>query len=309
MIPDPTIPTRFTAISRCYPWVRTGDQTAGDGADTTSSPGVHVAEAASQTCADTVEAMTAATARPVRHIELERAFNFRDLGGYPTADGHMTKWQTLYRADGIHRISEADVARLQPLGLKTVIDLRTPDEIEQHGRFPLEAYAVDYHHLPVLDVVWTPDEIQSFGDSPTFLVDRYREMLVIGEGALGMSLRLLAEIETYPAVFHCAAGKDRTGIVAALVLALVGVPDEVIAEDYALSREGVARMIEWAIENMPEARERMKSAPAAMMGAEPESILALLEHIRAEHGSMEAYVGTLGVDDAHIARLRAALVG
>jgi protein-tyrosine phosphatase len=253
--------------------------------------------------------MTAATARPVRHIELERAFNFRDLGGYPTADGHMTKWQTLYRADGIHRISEADVARLQPLGLKTVIDLRTPDEIEQHGRFPLEAYAVDYHHLPVLDVVWTPDEIQSFGDSPTFLVDRYREMLVIGEGALGMSLRLLAEIETYPAVFHCAAGKDRTGIVAALVLALVGVPDEVIAEDYALSREGVARMIEWAMENMPEARERMKSAPAAMMGAEPESILALLEHIRAEHGSMEAYVGTLGVDDAHIARLRAALVG
>ena len=70
-----------------------------------------------------------------------------------------------------------------------------------------------------------------------------------------------------------------------------------IAEDYALSREGVARMIEWAMENMPEARERMKSAPAAMMGAEPESILALLEHIRAEHGSIEAYVATLGVDD------------
>lgn len=253
--------------------------------------------------------MTAATAHPARHIELERAFNFRDLGGYPTADGRVTKWQTLYRADGIHRISDADVVRLEPLGLKTVIDLRTPDEIEQHGRFPLEAYAVDYHHLPVLDVVWSPDQIQSLGDSPTFLVDRYREMLVIGEAALGMSLRLLAEIETYPAVFHCAAGKDRTGIVAALVLALVRVPDEVIAEDYALSREGVARMIEWVMENVPEARERMNSAPAAMMGAEPESILSLLEHIRADHGSIEAYVATLGVDEAHIARLQAALVG
>ena len=253
--------------------------------------------------------MSTATARPARHIELERAFNFRDLGGYPTADGGTTKWQVLYRADGIHRISDADVLTLQPLGLRTVIDLRTPDEIEQHGRFPLEAYDVDYHHHPVLDVVWSPEQIESLGDSPTFLVDRYREMLVTGEGALGRSLRLLAENDTYPAVFHCAAGKDRTGIVAALVLALVGAADEVIAEDYALSREGVARMIEWVKENMPEARERMSKAPSSMMEAEPESILALLDHIRAEHGSIEQYVGTLGVDRDHIERLRVALVG
>ena len=71
--------------------------------------------------------MSTATARPVRHIELERAFNFRDLGGYPTSDGRTTKWHTLYRADGIHRVSEADVLTLQPLGLRTVIDLRTPE--------------------------------------------------------------------------------------------------------------------------------------------------------------------------------------
>ncbi len=252
--------------------------------------------------------MSRATASPARHIVLERAFNFRDLGGYPTVDGGTTNWQTLYRADGIHRISEADVARLQPLALKTVIDLRTPDEIEQHGRFPLESYDVDYRHHPVLDVVWTPEVIEMHADSPTFLIDRYREMLVTGEGALGGSLRLLADIDAYPAVFHCAAGKDRTGILAALVLALVGVPDEVIAEDYALSSEGVARMIEWVMENIPEARERMSKAPTSMMESEPESILALLDHIRSEHRTVERYVGTLGVDADHIARLRIALV-
>ena len=92
------------------------------------------------------------------------------------------------------------------------------------------------------------------------------------------------------------------------MLALVGVPDEVIAEDYALSREGVARMIEWVIENMPEARERMSKAPSSMMDAEPESILALLEHIRADHRTVEQYVATLGVDRGHIERLRIALV-
>jgi len=251
--------------------------------------------------------MSTATAHPSRHIELERAFNFRDLGGYPTAGGGTTLWHRLYRADGIHRISEADVVRLEPLGLRTVIDLRTPDELEQHGRVPIDD--VDYHHHPVMDVVWSIDVLESQADSPTFLVDRYVEMLVTGEEALGRSLRLLAEQDTYPAVFHCAAGKDRTGIVAALVLALLQVPDDVIAEDYALSREGVARMIEWVKDNMPEARERMSKAPSAMMSSEPESILALLDHIRAEHQSIERYVATLGVDAAHIAGLRASLVG
>ena len=245
------------------------------------------------------------TARP-RRIALERAFNFRDLGGYPVVDGRTVRWGRLYRADGIHRISEADVSRLQPLGLRTVIDLRTPDELEQHGRVPIDE--VEYHHHPVMDVVWSIELLESQADSPTFLADRYVEMLVTGEEALGRSLRLLAESDTYPAVFHCAAGKDRTGILAALVLALLRVPDEVIAEDYALSREGVARMIEWVKDNMPEARDRMSKAPSSMMDAEPESILALLEHIRVEHQSVERYVATLGVDADHIASLRAALV-
>ena len=249
-------------------------------------------------------------AEPTRHIELERVFNFRDLGGYPTRDGRTTKWQTLFRADGIHRLSEADVDTLRPLGLRTIIDLRTPDEIEEHGRFPLDAYAASasYHHQPVLDVIWTPEQIESFAESPTFLVDRYREMLVIGDRALGESLRLFGAGETYPAVFHCAAGKDRTGILAALVLGLLGVPDEEIAEDYALSRDGMVRMIEWVKENVPEARERLSAAPTALMSAEPDTILALLDHIRAEQGSLEGYVLTLGVEADHIAGMQAALL-
>ncbi len=252
--------------------------------------------------------METSTTEPTRHIELERVFNFRDLGGYPTRDGRTTKWQTLFRADGIHRLSEADVDTLRPLGLRTIIDLRTPDEIEEHGRFPLDSYAATYHHQPVLDVIWTPEQIERFGESPTFLVDRYREMLVIGDRALGESLRLFGAGETYPAVFHCAAGKDRTGILAALVLGLLGVPDDVIAEDYALSRDGMARMIEWMKESFPEARERLAAGPSPLASAEPETILALLDHIRAEQGSLEEFVRTLGVEADHIAGMRAALV-
>lgn len=253
--------------------------------------------------------MSTHTTEPTRHIELEHVFNFRDLGGYPTRDGRTTKWHTLFRADGIHRLSEADVATLRPLGLRTIIDLRTPNEIEEHGRFPIDAYAATYHHQPVLDVIWTPEQMETFGESPTFLVDRYREMLVIGDRALGESLRLFGTEDTYPAVFHCAAGKDRTGILAALVLGLLGVPDDVIAEDYALSRAGMARMIEWVKANFPEARERLENAPSPLSSAEPETILALLDHIRTEHGSLADYVRTLGVESEHVAGMQSALLG
>ena len=184
-----------------------------------------------------------------------------------------------------------------------------PDEIEEHGRFPLDAYAASasYHHQPVLDVIWTPEQIEHFGESPTFLVDRYREMLVIGDRALGESLRLFGAAATYPAVFHSAAGKDRTGILAALVLGLLGVPDEVIAEDYALGRDGMVRMIEWVKENFPEVRERLAGG-RPVGDQEPETILALLEHIRAEQVSLEGYVLTLGVEADHIAGMQAALL-
>ena len=250
------------------------------------------------------------TAEPTRHIELERVFNFRDLGGYPTRDGRTTKWQTLFRADGIHRLSEADVDTLRPLGLRTIIDLRTPDEIEEHGRFPLDAYAASasYHHQPVLDVIWTPEQIERFGESPTFLVDRYREMLVIGDRALGESLRLFGAAETYPAVFHCAAGKDRTGILAALVLGLLGVPDEVIAEDYALSRDGMVRMIEWVKENFPRLVSGWPAAGARWRAPNPRRSSLCSNTSAPEQGSLEGYVLTLGVEADHIAGMQAALL-
>ena len=255
MIPEPTMPTRLMAIDRGYRPVASGGQTAADGESpgsrlpagthhrkfTSPRPGGHIAPIPSNTCPPRPPAPNG-RAHPATS-SWNGSSTSATSADIPPATAAPTKWQTLFRADGIHRLSEADVDTLRPLGLRTIIDLRTPDEIEEHGRFPLDAYAASasYHHQPVLDVIWTPEQIERFGESPTFLVDRYREMLVIGDRALGESLRLFGAGETYPAVFHCAAGKDRTGILAALVLGLLGVPDEVIAEDYALSRDGMVR--------------------------------------------------------------------
>ena len=96
---------------------------------------------------------------PRRLIALDGVHNFRDLGGYPTADGRTTRWGRLYRADGLFRLTTDDVEALRPLGLRTVVDLRTHEELELRGRFPVEAHPVAFHHIPVLDTTWArPDE-------------------------------------------------------------------------------------------------------------------------------------------------------
>ena len=90
---------------------------------------------------------------PSRTLEFEGCVNFRDLGGYRTTDGRMVAWRTLFRADGLNKLTDADLAQLTDLGLATVIDLRTLDEAEQRGSFPVDRVAVTYVGLPLTDVL------------------------------------------------------------------------------------------------------------------------------------------------------------
>ncbi len=240
-----------------------------------------------------------------RLVELEGVQNFRDLGGYPTIDGSTTKWRTLYRADGLYRLTSADLEALRPLGLATVIDLRTPNELVERGRFPLEEHPAAFHHLPVIDAVWdTRDEVVNGPDAAEVMLHLYLDMFRQGERELVRLLTILGDAATYPAVFHCAAGKDRTGIATAVILGVLGVPDEVIAEDYALSSAAMDRMDAWFRVNRPEMIDRMAQFPPAFRVADPRTMVALLHLVEREHGSMEGYVRSIGVDSAVVARLR-----
>lgn len=246
-----------------------------------------------------------------RLIPLEAVHNFRDLGGYPAADGRTTVWRTLYRADGLHRLDGADLDVVRALGIRTVIDLRTVGELEERGRFPVHAHPVDFHHLPIIDVVWGPDEAPGTDhdhEIVEFMAGKYLEMFEMGEAHLAAALRVLAGPDALPAVFHCAAGKDRTGILAAVVLALLGVPDDVIAHDYALSREAMDRMIAWFRAQHPELAANVAETPAAFLAAHPATMLGVLGLVRHEHGSMENYVRSIGVGDDVIGTLRERLL-
>lgn len=167
-----------------------------------------------------------------RHVVCDGAFNVRDLGGYPTADGSRTKLGTVYRADGLHRASADDVQRLGELGWRTVLDLRTLSELE-HGEF--RCPGTEVVHLPVLKETWDIAGVDHDTDPVEYLVDRYLEMLDQGAVAFASAFDILAAPGRRPVVFHCSAGKDRAGVLAALLLAAVGVADKIIAADYALS--------------------------------------------------------------------------
>jgi protein-tyrosine phosphatase len=229
---------------------------------------------------------------PRRLIALEGCFNFRDLGGYVGAGGRTVRWRRLFRADGLSRLSAPDLARLAELGLRTVIDLRTADEITKRGRIDPAHPDLAYHHLPMIDVLPPEVELPRWSD-PLFVAGQYRDMLRSGATTMRQALELLADGATYPAAFHCMAGKDRTGILSALVLELLGVADEEIVADYALSGEAMQRMLAWL--------------RVAMVAAEPASMATFLEVFRREHRSVEDYVASIGLGGIG-ARLHALLL-
>jgi len=244
---------------------------------------------------------------PDRQLPFEGAFNFRDLGGYPTVDGRSVRWRTLYRADAVHRLPDAELDVLAERGLRTIVDLRTASEIE-HGHLHDEHRGLLHVHLDVLGATWQPDELPDDADAAQVLGDLYIAMLTIGAGALRDALIVLSEPTRLPAVFHCAAGKDRTGVLAAMVLSLLGVDDEVIVADYAISGTNMDRLVDRLRRDRPEALTTMNEQPSAYLAAPPAAMERFLAHVRTEFGSVPEWVRANGVTQASIDALRANLL-
>jgi protein-tyrosine phosphatase len=247
---------------------------------------------------------------PDRLIQMDQVHNFRDLGGYPTASGATTKWRTLFRADGLHRLRGAgDIEIVQAFGLKSVIDLRTKREQQEQGIFPLDDIEVDFHHVSIVDATWSDSqETPQIDDPVEFLVWGYRDLLEVGSEKFALALRILSSQENVPAVFHCAAGKDRTGVLAALVLSTVGVSDDIICGDYGLTRRSIEKTISWAKLHYPEMATRWTEINPVYLAAEPQAMHVILNDLVSAHGSVINYVRSLGVSESEIQSLTALLL-
>jgi len=248
------------------------------------------------------------TAHPRRHVPLQTAHNFRDLGGYPTTDGKTTKWGVAYRSDALYSLNEDDWGVLSARNVSHVIDLRSAHEWETRGRFRDDLYPVRLHHFPVLDIPWADDDTPDVDTAYEFLLWAYPEMLRKGGHRLAAAVETIAMVDE-PVVFNCAAGKDRTGLVAMLVLGIIGVPDDVIVADFELSNDGLARLRSWAESHDSNLKERLGNAPAAFLDADGRALRDLMSRWTAEHGSFRAFARHLGVGDEAMSRLEQRLVG
>jgi protein-tyrosine phosphatase len=231
---------------------------------------------------------------PSRNLEFEGCVNFRDLGGYATTDGRTVAWRRLFRADGLNKLSDSDLAQLAELGLSTVIDLRTLDEAEQRGSFPVDRFPVSYVGLPLTDVLPATETLSDWREA-AYVATRYGSMVAEGGAVLTAAIDALAGSGALPAVMHCSAGKDRTGVLSALLLAFLGVPDETIVADYALSAAAMDRLLARLKAEYPEAQDEVERYAPAILHVVPETMEQFLADVRAGYGTYDELAASLGV--------------
>ncbi|WP_244871838.1 tyrosine-protein phosphatase [Catellatospora sp. TT07R-123] len=238
-----------------------------------------------------------------RHVPFQRVRNFRDLGGYRTADGRTVAWGRLYRSDTLGKFDDDDWAAFLALGVRTVIDLRYPWEIERGGRVR-EHDSFTWHNLSVEHRPYKQASQGPEVDPVPFLAGKYAEVAEDGVAELATALRLIAGEGDGPLVFHCYAGKDRTGIVAALVLSLLDVPEDVIVADFALT----GLITEHLVADITARMGRPPVWPG--YGRAPEGVMRLfLADLTERYGSVRGYAEQrLGVDEPLVQALRTRLL-
>jgi protein-tyrosine phosphatase len=237
-----------------------------------------------------------------RRLRCEPCLNVRDVGGYQTSDGATIRWRTLLRGDNLCRLSPEGSAALLEHGLRTVIDLRYIAELEEavHPFGPLGAHTgvVDYRHLPLRH----PDdaELDAAYQACQSLAEIYQVYLDWGGRRFAAIMRAFANAPEGAVIVHCHVGKDRTGIVVALLLALAGVPAETIIADYALSAGYLQPLFEESKAANPEVND-------TLWYSKPETMQSWLERLETVHGGAEQYLLAAGLTLEEIERLRSRL--
>ena len=259
-------------------------------------------------------AASAATSHQ-RRVPLEGAANFRDLGGYRTTEGRQVKWGMVYRSNHLARLTAADYAQLNRLGIKLVCDLRTDGERKRSPTVWQGSAAPEIMVASVMkdtDVVITPDRLREFAAprAAGALSATYARMVTEFPEQYGNVLRRLA-YGPLPSVTHCTAGKDRTGVFSAILLTILGVPRDAVIQDYMLTGEYM--LTDAAIDQAKADWQKMTGSDvppdvATLRGIytmHEEALTATFDAITKTHGSFDAFVRDgLKLTAAEVAALR-----
>lgn len=256
-----------------------------------------------------------ATADRPRTLSMDGSRNTRDLGGYATTDGRTTAWGRLLRSDELQDLTPADRERLADLGLAVIVDLRTAVERSANPTPPMAG--VGDLHLPVYETVGHHERIDAAladldaPDTEAPLVTLNREMVTSQRARTAYAELVDHVVETLAGgralLFHCVAGKDRTGLAAAIVLAAVGVDEATILADYLITGDNLAGYVDELVAEIPD--PQAAQATRAMWLTDPAYLRAAFAQMRADYGSVDAYLEHgLGIDAGKREALRDALL-
>jgi protein tyrosine/serine phosphatase len=241
--------------------------------------------------------------QPDRILSWDACYNVRDIGGYPVGSGRQTRWHVITRADNLNRLTPDGQAALRAYGVRTVIDLRLAHELERHPN-PFADHHVSlgiprYLNLPLHD-----PEANAAMDLEESMEGEYIVILERSKPLIAAVIHAVAEaLEEGGVVVHCHGGKDRTGIVVALLLSVAGVPRETIIEDYALSEA----QLEPVHSAWLEEQSRTQGQPVARprwMHSRPETMRGVLDFLDREYSGPVGYLEAAGVPHSTIAQIR-----
>jgi protein-tyrosine phosphatase len=247
-----------------------------------------------------------------RDIIFENILNFRDIGGYRTRDGRTVAWRRNFRSGDPRHMTVNDAKKIsEELGIKTILDLRTPSDFEKSWEIGLlEKIGAKYYNIPYRpgDASYYQKEMEMYttcSNMGQVYLHRMRDK-AFGKRVVE-SLEIIAVSDNHPLVFHCGAGKDRTGILAAMVLAVLGVRERDIINDYTLTNPYMEETRN-RINNDPGAPEEIKNLPDITWQAVPESMALFLATLKREYGSVKDYLEAQGATSLLFAKLRKALL-
>lgn len=245
--------------------------------------------------------------------------NFRDMGGYQTVDGKLTKWGVIYRADAFNKLAPSGYQYTANMNMAYIFDLRNDNEVSKKPNPSIDG--ITYYHTQIpdqppkyADISWeTTEAIQKFTRSPrafSFYIDTNAFMVddPKSHDSLKKIFTTALKAEGKGLVWHCAGGKDRTGFVSAVFLSALGVPDEIIINDYLLTNEYRKEFDKKELAEMSKAFNGDKKAIAgflAIQQSRPEYIQASLDEINKKYGSMTHYLNdVIGINADQIAQLK-----
>ena len=253
-------------------------------------------------------------------LNFEGISNFRDLGGYATTQGRKIRWGKLYRSGNFAETSRADQKVLDGLTLKALIDFRSLAEKEEEPNQFAKSSTFKITEIPIMDggdnsvgeeIIARFDSGDFSGFEPTaFMIEANREFAKTFTPQFSQFIQEVLKAKGQPIVWHCSAGKDRTGFAAAILLRILGVPDDVIMSDYMLSRDYAiaARQQELSLVRLLQGKEAADKI-AVLLGVEEAWLQAAFDTIDEQYGSFDNYVHqALGLDDTDITTLRNTLL-